>query len=78
MMINRLFSKSKKISFNLNFGIRKTEQTNKQLLLVCGCFLLINEGLPGFWRGKKEHDHLFQGNKEYFWDKFEGPRDLHT
>jgi len=29
----------------------------------------------GFW-GTREH--LFQGNKGYFWDKFEGKRDIFT
>ena len=31
----------------------------------------------GFW-GIREHDHLYQGNKGYFWDQFEGTSDIFT
>lgn len=30
-----------------------------------------------FW-GIREHDHLYQGNKGYFWVQFEGTRDIVT
>lgn len=37
-------------------------------------FLRVSQG----FLGRREHVTLFRGNKGYFWDKFDGTRDIST